>query len=387
MKKILFVFERLQVNGASKSLVALLNAICEDYDVSLFLFSHDGEMIRELPPNVKVLPEIAEYKVLSQQMKIAVAESLKRGKIGLAWFRFRVFLQRAMRKSFSQWKKLPEIQGNWDVVCSYADGFISAVVTKKVAQGKKILWVHENYEDNSKPQETLEAFYTADAVVGVSKDAIRHVENIIGESIRGKTHVVHNIVDAEEVRAAAKWETVRLPGPNRNIISVGRVSHEKGYDMIPAIVEFLAKAGVDVDWSIIGPGLKAVEDALMEDARCRGVDTRIHFLGEKTNPHPYTKVADCFVQLSRHEGWCMTITEALDLDVPVVVSDIPVFHEQVVEGENGFFANDSESFARAIQKVLCGGFVVKNTPRKDMLCLPDNVKREFSSMISAICGS
>ena len=106
MKKILFVFAQLQVNGATKSLVDLLRAICEEYDVSLFLFSHEGSMIQNLPKNVKVLPEIAEYKVLCQQMKIAVAESLRRGKFWLAWFRFRVFLQRALRRPFSQWKKL-----------------------------------------------------------------------------------------------------------------------------------------------------------------------------------------------------------------------------------------------------------------------------------------
>lgn len=382
MKKVLFVFEQLQVNGAAKSLVALLNAVSNEYDVSLFLFSHDGEMISELPSNVKLLPEIAEYKVLSQQMKVAVAESIKRGKFALAWFRFRVFLQRGTRRPFSQWKKLPEIRGDWDVVCSYADGFVSNVVINKVVGGKKVLWVHENYEDNPKSKDVLESFVKADAIVGVSRDAVNHLSNLLGPAVDGKLHVVHNIVNSRNVKSLAASENVSLVDGAYNLVSVGRVSYEKGYDLIPTILQMLVQRGLNVHWSIIGSGLPSIKDSIIIEAQKLGVDGRIHFLGEKANPHPYTKVADCFVQLSRHEGWCMTITEALALGVPVVVSDLPVFHEQVVEGTNGYFAHDVESFANAIQVARSQKARLKGSLESP--CSPANVTKEFSSVIQSI---
>lgn len=340
-------------------------------------------MISELPSNVKLLPEIAEYKVLSQQMKIAVKESLKCRKLGLAWFRFIVFLQRAMRRPFSLWKKLPEIRGDWDAVCSYADGFVSNVVINKVVGGKKVLWVHENYEDNKKSKEVLESFLKADAIVGVSYDAVCHLSNLLGPAIDGKLYVVHNIVNSKNIKSLAAIENVSLVDGAYNLISVGRVSYEKGYDLIPAILQMLVQRGLNVHWSIIGNGVPSIKESIINEAKRLGVDGRIHFLGEKSNPHPYTKAADCFVQLSRHEGWCMTITEALALGKPVVATDMPVFREQIVDGVNGFLATDIESFATSVKRVLLGELPpAKIGPVSP--CMPGNVKREFDNMIASI---
>ena len=382
MKRILFVAERLQVNGAMKSLLALFKAISNDYDVSLFLFANDGDMMSEIPKNVRVLPELEEYRAVVGQMKRIVVESLKKGKFALAWFRLRIFLERALHRPFTQWDKLPEIKGDWDVVCAYADGLISSVVMNKVPNGKKVLWVHENYEDNPKPKEILDSFKMADAIVGVSKDAVTHLKNLLGASIKSKAFVVHNIVDPEAVRALSRQENVSLPSKGHDIVSVGRISPEKGYDMIPEILERLQLSGVDAHWSIIGGGLQGVEDSIMAEAGRRGVFERIHFLGEKQNPHPWTAAADCFVQLSRHEGWCMTITEALALGKPVVATDMPVFREQIVDAVNGFLAKDIDSFAVAIQRVLQGALPSKNNIESP--CEPENVTREFANMVDSI---
>ena len=128
--------------------------------------------------------------------------------------------------------------------------------------------------------------------------------------------------------------------------------------------------------------MPSIKDSIIVEAKRQGVDRRIHFLGEKDNPHPYTKVADCFVQLSRHEGWCMTITEALALGIPVVVSDLPVFHEQVVEGVNGYFAHDITSFAEAISAALShkNGFIRSNGSP----CEPFVVRNDFNELISCV---
>ena len=127
-----------------------------------------------------------------------------------------------MRRPFSQWKKLPEIKGDWDVVCSYADGFISNVVINKVVCGKKVLWVHENYEDNPKSKEVLESFLKADAIVGVSRDAVNHLSNLLGPAVDGKLHVVHNIVDSENIKSLADSETVSLVDGAYNLVSYSK---------------------------------------------------------------------------------------------------------------------------------------------------------------------
>ena len=79
----------------------------------------------------------------------------------------------------------------------------------------------------------------------------------------------------------------------------------------------------------------------------------------------------------------MTITEALALGVPVVVSDLPVFHEQVVEGINGYFAQNAESFAGAIQAIC--SHKLDLTTQIESLCSPAKVRNEFCTMVQKVC--
>lgn len=382
--KILFVLGIMGTNGVTKSLLSLLKALPQDkYDISLFLFVHDPRFLPLIPSHIKILHAIPEYEIRAMPLRKAIIHALKVKRFDLLCSRVLAgFYRRRKCYKPTKWNDLPDVLGDWDIVCSYADGWLSSMVVKKIPNGKKVLWVHENYEDNPKSKEVLESFLQADAIVGVSHDAVCHLSNLLGSSIARKLYVVHNIVDSKNVKSLANSEKVSLVAGAYNLISVGRVSYEKGYDLIPAILQMLVQRGFNVHWSIIGDGVASIKDSIISEAKRQGVDGRIHFLGGKDNPHPYTKVADCFVQLSRHEGWCMTITEALALGVPVVVSDLPVFHEQVVEGVNGFFAHDISSFAEAISAVLSH----KNsfTCSISSPCEPLVVRNDFNELMSCL---
>ena len=382
--KILFVLGLMGTNGVTKSLISLLDALSkEKYEVSLFLFVHDSRYIRLIPSHVKILPPIPEYEMRAMSLKKAFVKAFKMGRFDLLYSRVLSGYRRRMNCGRpTRWEYLPDVVGDWDIVCSYADGWLSSMVINKIPEGKKVLWVHEDYSQNCKPQSVLDSFRSADAIVGVSQTAVNSLIAILGEGIRNKTYVVHNIIDPDEVIKASQEGDVVLPGKQYNIMSVGRISQEKGYDMVPAIMEILVRGGIDVHWSIMGSGSAAARHDIVMDARRRGVYSRIHFLGEKTNPHPYTKAADCFVQLSYHEGWCMTISEALSLGKPVVVSDLPVFHEQVFEGENGYFAHDVDSFAESIQRVLTHG--VASPRHRPLPFTPEHVKMEFDEVIKSL---
>lgn len=383
--RILFAMGRLGDNGATRSLLALLRILSKDkYDVSLFLCLDDNKVAREaLPFDVRIVPGVLEYEINRLPLIIALRKAVKSKRLDLVRFRIKVAIARLFRApQYPCWNALPCIEGQWDVVVSYADGWLSSMVIRKFNNGKKILWIHEDYERDMKPLEVIYSFRKADAIVGVSRDAIHHIRNILGESIDGKAHVVHNIIDPDEVRKLSSEESIELSNAKYNIISVGRIAYEKGFDIIPFVLSRLVKIGLDVHWSIVGTGLGSIINAIMADAKALNVEHRIHFLGAKSNPHPYTKAADCFVQPSKYEGWGMTISEAISLNVPVVVSDIPVFHEQVVEGENGFFAHDAESFAQAIERVLYEG--LPSGRMKGYPCSPDNVLREFDSVIERL---
>lgn len=57
------------------------------------------------------------------------------------------------------------------------------------------------------------------------------------------------------------------------------------------------------------------------------------------------------VTASKDEGYGIPLAEALSVGVPVVVSDIPIFHEVAGAGAEYFSAEDPEDFAKAVIKM------------------------------------
>ncbi len=73
--RILFVMHYLELGGAEKSLVGLLRAIdYSRFDVDLFLYSHRGELMREIPKEVRLLPETAAYACIECPVKDALGK-------------------------------------------------------------------------------------------------------------------------------------------------------------------------------------------------------------------------------------------------------------------------------------------------------------------------
>lgn len=383
-KKILFVLGILATNGATMSLISLLRALAEDdrYDLSLFTYVPiEDKFLSQIPKSVQILPVVDEYQAIALSFGQAIR---------LAWHTKRVDIlrhriARVVRRRFPKlipfnWDWLPQVDGDWDVVCGYADGFLSEQVVRKINAKKKVLWVHENYEDTKPGAGIREAFEKADRVVCVSYDAIGHFEKWFGKSVQDKAFVVHNVTDPDRCRVLANEFNVDNEGDVPTIVSVGRLSPEKGYDFVPEIVRILNERGVKFKWQIIGGGLPEIAAELQ-------VVDRVEVLGQQPNPYPYIKNAKMLVSLSRAEGWGMNISEALALHKPVVCSNIAVYREQVRDGENGFCVERTpEAFADAIEVLLKDeALYSKMSSAADCeICSPEAVRREFAALVEGL---
>ena len=79
-KKILIVSHAMEIGGVEKALLGLLENIdTKEYQVDLFLLRHEGELLKYIPDNINVLPEIPAYSVLARSMK----DTLKEGHVCL----------------------------------------------------------------------------------------------------------------------------------------------------------------------------------------------------------------------------------------------------------------------------------------------------------------
>ena len=139
-----------------------------------------------------------------------------------------------------------------------------------------------------------------------------------------------------------------MPDGDYKVLTVGRICEQKGQDIIPNIVEKLKKRNVSLKWYLLGEG--DYESLIKQKIKEKGIEKDIILLGKKTNPYPYFKKCDLYVQTSRHEGFGITLTEAKFFLKPIITSSFAGADEQIKNGENGFIVNFNED--KFVEKII-----------------------------------
>lgn len=156
-----------------------------------------------------------------------------------------------------------------------------------------------------------------------------------------KIEVFKNIISSESIKEMAQEkEEFDSEFKGTKIVTVGRLSKEKGQDIAIKVLANLIKNGYNVRWYCIGDGVdkKAYENLIEE----YGLTSEFILLGSKENPYPYIKMADIYVQPSRHEGFCLTLAEARYLQKPIITTDFSGSYEQITDNYDGFIVRVDE---------------------------------------------
>ena len=138
---------------------------------------------------------------------------------------------------------------------------------------------------------------------------------------REKLLRIYNPIDAERIWQMAGAGEYPYDKGGPHLVAVGRLSREKGFDVLIDAMPAVLQRFPDAQVVILGEG--PLEAELREQARSLGLQEKVIFLGFQANPWLYLKHADVFVLPSRYEGLPNVLLEALALGTPVVVSDCP----------------------------------------------------------------
>lgn len=355
MKRILFVMLSLYNGGAEKSLVNLLNQLPADlYQVDLLLFRREGMFLRQVPETVRILdtPKALEalYAPVSRAGVYApiktVGTLLSRVMIrkdeGRSGFRWRHFYSKVQHK----------LEGHYDIAVAYIDGEPAYYVDDFVDADKKMVWVHTDYRgDSENSPYDADIYRKFDAIATVSEgcaDALREEF----PSLAGKIYNIPNITSASVVRQRAdEFVPEEFPENVLTILSIGRLSEEKGFDMALKAAQILKERGYRFHWFIVGDG--PLESELKHTAATLQVKDCVTFLGARENPYPYIKCADIFVQTSRFEGKSVVLDEAKILGKPIVVTNYNTVADQITQGRDGVVVELSpEGIAAGIAELL-----------------------------------
>lgn len=367
-KRILIVSHALELGGAERSLIGLLDAVDPaQYDVDLFLLRHEGELMAAIPSHVNLLSEVPAYTVLARPMQT----TLKEGHVLLTGARF---MGKMAAKRFAKQHEhtdsgvtleyshkftcpfMPKIQP--DMEYDLAISFLTPhyFVARKVRAKKKIAWIHTDYSKVQVdiPSETI-MWGVYDFIASIS-DAVTEGFLSAFPSLREKIVLIENILPEKLIRRqsiAFPPEEMEQDGSIR-LLSVGRYCAAKNFDNVPDICAKLIAFGLNVKWYIIGFG--SDEQLIQQKIAEAHMEDRVILLRKKENPYPYIKACDLYVQPSRYEGKCVTVREAQMLGKPVVITRYATSASQLEDGVDGTIVPmDNEGCAAGIAELLRDG--------------------------------
>ncbi|MGL4973497.1 MAG: glycosyltransferase, partial [Culicoidibacterales bacterium] len=244
--------------------------------------------------------------------------------------------------------------GDYDIAIAYAGpmDLISYYVTHKIKAEKKVQWVHFDVTKiGFDAQYAAKLYQPFDKIYVVSSEGRAKFIDLLPK-FANKTEVMHNLISTKKIQQLAQKNqgfTDEFSGVR--IVTVGRLSHEKGQDLIMPVVAKLKRDGYNIRWYVIGEGnLRSTCEALIAQYN---IETECILLGSQKNPYPYMKQADLYVQTSRHEGYCITLAEAKALQKPIVTTNFTGASEHVTDETIGLICEQtSESLVATIEKTL-----------------------------------
>jgi len=366
-KRIFIAIHYMEIGGAERSLLGLLNAIeSSRYDVDLFIHQHTGEFMSLIPEKINLLPEIRKYSTLERPIQKIFFEGCIDIVIArlLAKYRARKYIKQQGLDDYSSTFQyisnlttplLPSLSkfGEYDLAISFLTPH--TIVRDKVRAKKKMAWIHTDYscvQINAALEYPVWAAY--DYIAAIS-DSVRTSFLKAFPSLAKKVIVIENILSPTFVREQAQMIDVSAEMPLEvglvRLLSVGRYCPAKNFENVPFICSYLIEQGINVKWYIMGYG--GDEDLIVRNIKNTGMLDRVILLGKKNNPYPYMRACDIYVQPSRYEGKAVTAREAQMLFKPVVITDYPTSKSQLKDGFDGVIVPlDNEGAAHGLKHFL-----------------------------------
>ena len=129
--------------------------------------------------------------------------------------------------------------------------------------------------------------------------------------------VLPNPLDEEGIRAARNAPSL-WAGGGPHLLSVGRLSDEKGLDLLLEALAAIRRRFPQADLVVVGEGPRRAQ--LEEQRRRLGLEAAVSFAGQLGSPYLYYPGASLFVLSSRHEGLPNALLEALTAGLPVAAA-------------------------------------------------------------------
>ena len=349
MKNILFVMPSLGSGGAEKSLVNLLNLIdYEKYAVDLLLFKREGLFLSQIPKEVRLLQptDSLQYAYKIDRGMFSSVSGIKAVILrGTSTFICKcLYKENARQQRWIKFYKryLSNLEEEYDIAIGFLEGDASYYVIDKVNAKKKILWIHNDFNEIKKYEDAKiyeKYFQKADSVVSISDKCVQILKQNYPAMVN-KFYCLPNLTSGSLLKKMSEeFEVSEFEKNQFNVLSIGRLTRQKGYDFAIDAVKILKEKYSDIHWWIIGAG--ELEEQLKKQVKDNDLEEYITFLGLRANPYPYIRSCDLLVQPSRWEGKSVVLDEAKILAKPILATNYSTIKDQLKDKKEGLITDIS----------------------------------------------
>jgi len=155
----------------------------------------------------------------------------------------------------------------------------------------------------------------ADRVICQTRSMAEDLAREIGLA-ENRLAVLPNPVDVEEIRSYLGLHSAPQTSPGPHLLAVGRLSPEKGFDLLLKAMVSVRREFPQASLLIAGAGPE--EAALKAECHTLGLDAEVRFAGHIDHPWTLFPAATLFVLASRHEGMPNALLEAAAAGLPIV---------------------------------------------------------------------
>ena len=353
----------MNVGGTEKALLNMINEIPrERFDITILMLEKYGGFLDSIPNDIK-LEYIKGYEHIKAMLNGSpFKKSLKHFKTGKAVKGFKIafihLLTKIMRERSLFYKYILKdtsvLANKYDIAIAYAGpmDLISYFIAYKVIAKKKVQWIHFDVTKIEFSQQFASKTYKKfNRIFVVSEEGKQKLVNNLPKLV-DKINVFPNIISSDLIMEQAENGIgFRDQFDGIRILTVGRLSKEKGQDFIIPILAKLKEKKLNIRWYCVGEGNARAEYEQL--IKMYGIEKEFILLGSTPNPYPFMKECDIYVQPSRHEGYCITLGEAKCFSKPIVSTDFTGANEQLADYETGVIVNfDEQQMMFAIKKIV-----------------------------------
>ena len=338
MKKITILALHLGYGGIEQYISSLCKMLDKDYEIEIIsTYKVSEKPLVPFSKRVKI-----KYLIDDKPNKKELKDSIFSFKIKSIFKEFKKSIKILYLKKIENIKAIKNIDSNYVITTRiFHNKLVSRYLNKNII---KIATDHNYHNDNQKYIESLiKSCKNFDYFIAISKTLYESYKDRFKNT---KCIYIPNVID-NIPRVSSKLQ-------NNTIISIGRLSEEKGFDDLISVVELVKQHIKDIKLHLIGDGI--LKEKLEEKLKKLKLENNVIMHGylDKKEMEEYMLDSSLYVMTSHSESFGLVLIEAMSYGLPLIAFDSATGAREIISSKNGILISgrDRYDMARNIINLL-----------------------------------